>query len=236
MIGQGFRRTSSTFPEEFEIQPLFGEMARNGVAPPAAEVRMIPRPEAGTVTIDGLLARGEWDDALQIEIGTEAGPTRLLLMADERRLLIACHASGDTTEDGFDQLRFYFHVSQTPLVENERIHVGHGRPSVLRETKLRWDGPPAANEDQRWRRFPITDWNVHGHARGVKAMAAEGHVVYEASLSLVESGIPLDAPFPAFVEVETDPMKPAECKFVRRVLAGELGSQQEPAWFRIETR
>jgi hypothetical protein len=234
----GIPRDIQRFPEELRIQALLGEMARSRALPrDGASVNAIPRRSAAAVnvTMDGVLASGEWDDAAWIEIGSQGRRTRLLLMADERRLLIACHAFDDTTEAGFDQLRFYFHVDQSPTIVNERIHVGHGRPTVIRQTTLEWDGPPPENEDGRWRRFPISDWNVHGHARGVKAMM-DGHVVYEASLSLVESGIPLDAPFPAFVEVETDPVKTPEGEFVRRVIVGELGSQEEPVWFRILER
>lgn len=234
----GIPRDIQKFPEELRIQELLGEMARSPPPPrDHAGVRPIPRRDAASVavTIDGMLTPGEWDDAAWFEIGSQGRRTRLLLVTDERRLLIACHAFDDTTEAGYDQLRFYFHVDLSPIVVNERIHVGHGRTTVIRQTTLEWAGPPPENEDGRWRRFPISDWNVHGHARGVKSMI-DGHVVYEASLSLVESGIPLDAPFPAFVEVETDPVETPDGRFVRRVIVGELGSQEEPVWFRIVGR
>jgi hypothetical protein len=155
-------------------------------------------------------------------------------MADRRRLYIACDAPAETTEDGYDQLRFYVHIGLTPLMVNERVHVGHtsGRLGGIRQTTVRWQGAPAANDGERWKNAEINDWRIYQKAVG--ASTIDGHRRYEAALDLDETGLFVGVPFTARVEVESDPRRDATGGFRGRTIIGELGRPIAPVWFVIE--
>ena len=66
-----------------------------------------------------------------------------------------------------------------------------------------------------------------------KSHSLNGNHHYELALHLAESGIHTGIPFTLFAEVETDPLKNENGKFVKRRYLGKLGSQETPVWFEI---
>ncbi len=61
----------------------------------------------------------------------------------------------------------------------------------------------------------------------------DGHRRYEAVLDLQESGLHPGVPFPARVEVETDPVRNEDGGVTSRRYVGRLGSRAAPLWFVI---
>ena len=60
-----------------------------------------------------------------------------------------------------------------------------------------------------------------------------GHRQYEAAVLLAEAGLHAGVPFTLFAEIETDPLKDEDGKFVERQYLGELGTQDNPRWIVI---
>jgi hypothetical protein len=110
-------------------------------------------------------------------------------------------------------------------VDNERGPLGG-----IRQTTVRWSGPPGSADTESWKKFPIVEWNIFRNAYGASLL--NDHRRYEAALDLVESGLHIGVPFAAFVEVETDPKDDGTQR--ERVLLGTLGSQDKPLWFQID--
>jgi len=226
----GIPQDIEQYPEERDIRRIRARLAAACAPPPRINPLNVPRVPANSLSMEGRLRQEEWGASRAIPLGKDA---QLFVATDGRRILLGVDAPGDTTAKGFDQFRFYFHVGLSPLIVNERVHVGTNPMdvSVLRETKVQWRGAPAQNEDERWKRYGITDWNVQALAAGASTVVP--HRQYEASLDLEEAGLPLGVAFPVFVEVEGDPVY-ENGKFVRRVHVGELGSQRTPVWLLIE--
>ncbi len=219
------------FPEEARIKEARAALARDRGAPEGATVRTIPLRDDGAPAIDGTIGSGEWSGALELSLGGDLRETRLYLLSDGAKLYIAADAPGDTTTTGWDQLRFHYHIGVSPLIVNERIHVGSGeRLTAIRQTTVRWTGPPPETDDERWKRFPVSDWQIYREARGASAVGE--HRQYEAVVDLAEAGLPLGTPFAAFAEVETDPVVDDRGRRTRAYL-GRLGSQDQPVWFAI---
>lgn len=231
----GIPRDVQHFPEEAAIKAARSRLAAK-IRPPAG-ITPYPIPlnrEQPPPTIDGYLSPGEWDYALEIPIGVAGADTRLLLRADQGNLYLAADAPRDRTASGYDQLRFYLHVGTAPALANERLHVSPGgadNTRAIRETHVLWTGSPATSEDERWKNYPISDWNIYARAAGASRMT--DHRQYEALLDLEESGLHVGVAFPAYVEVETDPLRGADGKFQGRQELGMLGSQKQPHWFVI---
>ena len=57
-----------------------------------------------------------------------------------------------------------------------------------------------------------------------------GHRQYEAAILLGEAGLHPGVPFTLYVEVETDPLKNAQGKFMERQYLGQFGDQHQPQW------
>ena len=60
-----------------------------------------------------------------------------------------------------------------------------------------------------------------------------GNRHYALAINLAEAGLREGIPFPLYVELETDPLKDEQDKFVKRQYLGELGNEQQPVWFVI---
>jgi hypothetical protein len=221
------------FEEEALIKSIRARIARNLNAPTNARIVHIPV-AAGAPVIDGRLDNMEWIGAAVVPMEPPHQKTRLMLLSDGKRLFLGADVPDEVTRDGFDQFRFYYHVLGSNVIVNERIHVGihQYNGGGLRETTVRWHGAPPANDDERWKKFQITDWQIYRHFNGKSFF--DRHRQYEAVLDLEEVGLHVHVPFPAFVEVETDPTYRTDGKFGNREYLGFLGSQNLPAWFIID--
>ena len=63
-----------------------------------------------------------------------------MLLSDGKSLFVGCDVPDETTADGFDQFRFYLHVDISPLIKNERLHIGRSDSRALRSTNIMWEG------------------------------------------------------------------------------------------------
>ena len=229
-IPQGYQ----DFDEEHRIKAARSQLAQ-AVKPPAnATVHEIPGDPTRDVEIDGVLRAEEWRQALSMALLPLETETVFFLEADSDWLYIAAEVPGDTTPSGFDQLRFYVHVNLDPIIRNERLHVdgrGQQTPTSIRETTVTWRGAPPVSENERWKKYPISDWNIYRMAQG--AASVQGYRRFEAKIHRKEAGLSANAPFAAFVEVESDPIYD-HGKFRERTYLGKLGDQQNPVWFKIQ--
>lgn len=227
-IPQGFQH----FPEEADIKNIRANLAKKALPPDGTEVIVIPLCQNLATAIDGQLDEPQWEQlATKIMIGKDGARALLYLIADDSNLYLGCDAIDEHTMKGFDQFRFFFHLNTSPHIANERIHVSDNRIIGLRQTRINWRKSPPTNESERWKKFPISDWNIYKLASGTCSFSRNKK--YEASINLEESGLPMEIPFSAFVEVESDPIYEAD-KFKSRVHIGELGTKQSPVWFIIQ--
>ncbi len=225
-IPQGYQ----DFIEEHHIKYVRAKIARSLTLPANTKPLKIPVIPAATITIDGAIQQQEWQQAIRIPLQPEETGSFLYLQADNDWLYLAADVLGDTTEKGFDQFRFYIHVDIDPTIRNERIHVDRSQFKTLggiRQTQVLWQGEPPKNDDERWKKYPISDWRIYRMAKGASTL--QQHRQFEAKLNLKESGLTIGLPFPVFAEVETDPLYVDE-KFKKRLYLGGLGSQNQPVW------
>ncbi len=200
-------------------------LAAARTAPAGQEVLDIPD-LATPPLVDGSIGADEWRGARRIELAPQALGTVVHVAADRRHIYFAADVPADTTSEGFDQFRVWFHIGLSPWLDNERAFVGrHGAPSSLRQTLFPWGDNPSRRR---------TDWDIYERARG--ASAVSGHRRYELALDLVEAGIAPGAAFPLWLEVEGDPQRDAAGKFKARTELGRAGSHAAPLWLRIDPR
>jgi len=213
---------------ERQIKTARSELAKMRPLPDNQSAVYIPLTE-GQPTIDGILETSEWQGAIVLAVDEELG-TDLYLQTDGEWLFIACDARGEKTPGGYDQLRVYFHAGLLENLVNERIHIGRsGGVTSIRQTRFRWQGKPPKNDDERWKKYQISDWGLYQYAAGTSSMSA-GHRQYEAAIHLGEAGLHAGAPFTVYVEVETDPLRNDAGKFVERRYLGHYGSEAQPKW------
>lgn len=218
------------FIEEHHIKYVRAKIAKDLSLPANTRPLKIPVITTAKITIDGAIQQQEWQQAVRIPLQPEETGSILYLQADNDWLYLAADVPGDTTQSGFDQFRFYIHVDIDPAIKNERIHVGRSKLEVLggiRETQVFWQGDPPKNDDERWKKYPISDWRIYRMAKGASTL--QQHRQFEAKLNLKESGLTIGSPLPVFVEVETDPVY-VDGKFKQRVYLGGLGNQNQPVW------
>jgi hypothetical protein len=216
---------------EARIKTARAHLAAVRRPPPGESLIQVPR-VAARPALDGLLAQAEWQDAIALRTDA-ARSTRLFLQSDGEWLFVACDAPGETTPGGYDQLRVYLHAGLLPELVNERVHLGRGAGvTTIRQTTLKWRGVPPANDDERWKRHPVSDWGIYRYARGISAL--HGHRQYEMALHLGEAGLQPGVPFTLFAEIETDPLRDAERRFVERRYLGRFGDQERPLWLVID--
>jgi hypothetical protein len=221
------------FEEEALIKSIRARIAKQLKAPADATIVRIPV-AAGAPVLDGRLDHMEWIAATVIPMEPPHQRTRLMLLSDGKRLYVGADVPEEITRHGFDQFRFYYHVLGSDVIVNERIHVGIDRYTGggIRQTNVRWNGAPPANDDERWKKYGISDWQIYQRSDGRSFFGS--HRQYEVVLDLAEVGLHVGIPFPAFVEVETDPVYRPDGKFGAREYLGFLGSQSLPAWFIID--
>lgn len=218
------------FIEEHHIKYVRAKIAKNLALPANTKPLKIPVITAAKITLDGALQQQEWQQAIRIPLQPEETGSSLYLQADNDWLYLAADVPGDTSQSGFDQFRFYIHVDIDPLIRNERIHVDRSvleNLGGIRQTQVLWQGDPAQNDDERWKKYPISEWRIYRLAKGASTMRQ--HRQFEAKLNLIESGLTIGSPLPVFAEVETDPLY-VDGKFKERRYLGDLGSQSQPVW------
>lgn len=212
---------------EQKIKTARSALAAARTVPPTISLQKIPLTDTFPV-IDGVMDKGEWRNANSLDIENEE--TRLFLQVGGDWLFIAGDVPGEKTANGYDQLRLYFHSGLLKKLVNERIHIGRG-PGVtsIRQTRFRWQGEPPRTEEERWKKYKISDWGIYQYAVGTSSMAV-GHRQYEAAIHLDEAGLHPGVPFTFYAEIETDPLKNSQGKFVERQYLGQLGSEEVPLW------
>ncbi len=222
------------FIEEHHIKYIRAKIAKNLALPAKTKPLKIPVIAAAKITMDGAIQYQEWQQAISIPLQPEETGSTLYLQADNDWLYLAADVPGDTTQSGFDQFRFYIHVDIDPAIKNERIHVGRGSRETLggiRATQVLWQGDPPKNDDERWKKYPISDWRIYRMAKGASTL--QQHRQFEAKLNLKESGLSIGSPLPVFVEIETDPLY-IDGKFKQRRYLGGLGNQDQPVWMMMK--
>jgi len=218
------------FIEEHHIKYVCAKIAKGLALPAKTKPLKSPVVTAEKITLDGAIQQQEWQQAIRIPLQPEETGSFLYLQADNDWLYLAADVPGDTTQNGFDQFRFYIHVDIDPAIRNERIHVDRSQFETLggiRQTQVLWQGEPPKNDDERWKKYPISDWRIYRLAKGASTLRQ--HRQFEAKLNLIESGLTIGSPFPVFAEIETDPLY-VDGKFKERRYLGGLGSQNQPVW------
>jgi hypothetical protein len=217
-------------PEERWLRKARDEIARARRAPEGVRVLVIPRAKLAP-TLDGRIYVEEWAGALRLPL-EPAGSAAVLLLAHGGRLYLAAHAFADKTEAGYDQFRFWFHIGLSSYLRNERVFLaGKGWLAQLRDVGFAPDNeatleaPPAAKLTYK------TDWNIFERSRGASRM--EGYRQYELAVDMAEVGLFPGVSFPAFFEIEGDPVLDAAGKFKARTEVGRAGSAAAPIWFLI---
>lgn len=230
----GLPKGFQNFAEEYQIKQVRANIAKELKLPPNQSARLIPLNLNTDISIDGSIQALEWQSALQIPLTNDGVQTTIYLQANKEWLFLAADVPADITAKGYDQFRFYFHVDIDPVIRNERIHVGRSVTQKLggiRQTTIRWQGDAPKNNDERWKKYRISDWRIFQFAKGASTM--KQHRQFEAKINLQESGLFVGSPFPVFIEIETDPIY-ENGKFKARQYLGKLGEQKNPIWLLIQ--
>lgn len=213
---------------ERQIKTVRSQRSASRVAPPSALITRIAR-EFDQPELDGVIGGDEWEGATRIVLSEEAGTTLYLQVVGDW-LFVACDTPAEVTAGGFDQLRLYFHAGLLKKLVNERIHVGRSAGvTSIRQTRFRWQGEPPERDGERWKQYRINDWGLYQQAFGTSSMSS-GHRQYEAVVHLGEAGLHAGIPFTFYAEVETDPLRNEQGKFVERQYLGAYGSERSPEW------
>ena len=220
------RQPYQAFDEEALLKEIRSRIAASVAPPPGASVITVPLVTGAAPVIDGRLGASEWQDALRWDLGKG---TTLYALSDGHQLYIAADVPSDTTEEGFDQLRVYYHVDLAGVIANERVHVSRSPTDAFASYRLsrlarRGEVPPRS----------VSEGHIYRHGRGASTMI--GHRQFELALDLEETGLHRGVPFAAYVEVETDPLTDWDGRFRARAYAGRLGSHAAPVWLVIGGR
>ena len=217
--------------EEQWIRQARSEISKLRRAPPGARVLAIPRAKLAP-SLDGRIYTEEWAGALRIPLEPAAGGATVLLLAQGGQLYLAAHAPKDNTEAGFDQFRFWFHIDLSPYLRSERIFLaGAGWFAQIREVALPPEREPITESPDPRKLAVKSDWNVFERTRGVSRV--NGYRQYELAVDMNETGLFAGVPFPAFFEIEGDPVLDAGRKFKARTILGTGGSAAAPIWLQV---
>jgi hypothetical protein len=218
--------------EELPIREFRNRIALTRRAPAGAKVLTIPKAPAPP-KLDGIIDAQEWRGALIIPLEPADRRAVAFLMTHGGRIYLAGQAPRDKTATGFDQFRFWYHLDLSPYFVNEKTSLDGRDKTTIRV--LRWTRVPVAAGGFADSPAPETlrddvDWGVYAGVQG--ASVVEGFRQYEMSIDLAEAGLAPGMPFPAYLEIEGDPIYEGN-KFKARVMEGQAGSQQNPLWLRI---
>lgn len=205
--------------EEAWIRAARARLAALRRAPSGGDVIEIPRTGTPPV-IDGRIEDEEWRGSIRVPLDDEGGDAVALILQAGDELFLAGEAPSDRTDKGFDQFRFYFHLDLTPRFDDERVFLdGNGRALALRGVRVGKDA------DRR------TEWGVLSRLRG--GAGVFGHRQFELAISAHEAGLDSGAPFPAFLEIEGDPVRDDAGRFKERRIEGRAGDRAAPLWLRL---
>lgn len=208
---------------EHWIKATRGRLASARTAPPGATIKTIPIQGTQPV-VDGRIGGAEWLDALKIDLAPESLGSAVWLTTNGKFLYVAADALGDSTEDGYDQFRFMFHINLSPSFANELVSVGrYGGANALRTLRL---PPKGGTYGTR------SDWHIFERVKGSTQFA--GHRQYELEIDLQEAGITPGVPFAAGFSIEGDPVLNEKGKFKARSYLGTAGLHGGPVWLVIE--
>lgn len=224
--------SSFHMPEEQWVRKARAEIAQARKAPQGVRVIAIPRARVAP-SLDGRIYAEEWQGALRLALEPASGGASVLLLAHGGQLYLAAHATPDRTEEGFDQFRFWFHLELSPYLGNERVFLsGRGGLGRLREVWLPPEREAIQERPQPGTRLKQqTDWNIFERARG--ASRVDGYRQYEMAVDMAEAGLFAGVPFPAFFEIEGDPVRDAAGRFRSRTILGTAGSKAQPVWLHV---
>ncbi len=222
---------SYAMAEERPVRQARDRLVRARQAPPGARVLLIPNASVAP-NVDGIVEDLEWRAAMHLTLEPAARKAKVMMLAYGGKLYVAGIAPNDRTVDGFDQLRFWYHIELSPFMENERAMLTGRNAAVktLRGVRLPRDGQPIRDGLEPKTLKQDSDWGVHGRLRA--ASTVTGFRQYEMAIDLEEAGIFPGVPFAAFVEIEGDPIYEGG-KFKDRVLEGQLGSASSPLWLQL---
>jgi hypothetical protein len=222
--------SSSHMAEEQWVRSARAEIARARKAPAHVRVLTIPRAKLAP-SLDGRIYTEEWAGALRLPMEPASGGA-VLMLAHGGQVYVAAHAFGDKTAAGYDQFRFWFHIGLSPYLRNERVHLGgRGKPMVLRDVGLPPEREAILEDPPAGKLTHKTDWNIFERTRG--ASGVEGYRQYELSVDMAEAGFFAGTPFPAYFEIEGDPVLDAAGRFKARTTVGAAGSAAAPVWLQI---
>jgi len=224
--------SSFHMPEEQWIRKARSEISCVRKAPPGVRVLTIPRAKLAP-SLDGRIVPEEWQGALRVALESATGGASVLLLAHGGQLYLAAHATPDRTEEGYDQFRFWFHLDLSPYLRNERVFVSrNGHLVQLRDAWLPGERDPIQEAPPPGTRLTQkSDWNIFERSRA--ASRVESYRQYELAVDLEELGLFPGVLFPAFFEIEGDPLKDAAGKFKSRTILGTAGSQSQPVWLHV---
>lgn len=205
--------------EELWIKRARARIAATRTPPPRAVVVDVPNAEDAP-EIDGVLGENEWQGARTLDADEAGRRCRVLLMRRGGKLYVGGEAFADRTREGFDQLRFYFHVDLAPALTSERAFVsGSGGVTSLRSVRI-----PGSPREK-------TEWGVLSDAQGASAVTR--HRQFELALDMAEAGLPAGGVVPVFIEIEGDPFRTSEGRFKARLIEGRVGTRERPVWLRL---
>jgi len=223
--------SSAHMAEEQWVRQARSEIAKLRRAPQDVRVLVIPRAKRAP-SLDGRIYTEEWAGALRIPLEPAAGGAAVLLLAHGGQLYLAALAPKDDTESGFDQFRFWFHIDLSPYLRSERVFLaGKGWFAQLREAPKPPDDMPLVEAPDPRKLKQRSDWNIFDRTRG--ASRVDGFRQYELAVDMNETGLFAGVPFPAFFEIEGDPVLDAGRKFKARTILGTGGSAAAPLWLRV---
>jgi len=120
--------------------------------------------------VDGRIDANEWRDARRF-VSKADRHARFAMLVHGGKLYIAGESPADHTEQGFDQLRFWFHLGLAPALKNERVFLSrHGSPTALRAVI------PAGKTSE------MTEWGILRETAG--ASVVEDHRQFELEIDL----------------------------------------------------
>jgi len=221
---------SYSVPEEQEVRKVRDRIALARHPPADAKVLTVPR-AATAPSINGMGTDSEWRGALRLALEPAARGASVLLLAHGAYLYIAALAPGDRTEEGFDQFRFWYHLDLSPYMTDERLMItARGPTRTLRGVRLPREGEPIRDGADPRSLRQDSDWGVTEKSRGLSLVV--GYRRYWAAVHLADAGIGAGVTFPAFFEIEGDPVMEGG-KFKARFNEGQLGSARQPLWLRV---
>ncbi len=215
-----------SFEEERQIKKVISQMTKQVNVPEGKPVSVIPIKTSNFPNVDGKIQEGEWEGALEIDIGYGDVYTPIYLLSDSKRLYVAADViQGKTRKTSFF---FKYHIDLTPFLRREQVNLYPGS-TQLQSSRLVYQ-----------KEFGISFyWNYDSHiyrnARGAGSRAS-GHQQYELVIDLSEANIHRDVPFSSFIQIGTDSKKMVLSngrEYQKPMFLGLLGSNIRPHWFVI---